>query len=67
MEMFNMTTIQETLGNVLKNRINSEIKKQTLNKEEMKNILDLFLAGDRIVTDQYNEIGKLIDFYTTNI
>lgn len=56
-----MTTVQETLGNVLKNRINSEIKKQTLNKEEMKNILDLFLAGDRIVTDQYNELKAMID------
>lgn len=29
--------------------------------EEMKNILDLFLAGDRIVTDQYNELKAMID------
>lgn len=62
-----MTQIQETLGNVLKNRINSAINKQTLDKDEMQNIIDLFLARDRIVIDQYNELKALIDAYITPI
>jgi hypothetical protein len=65
MELFNMTQKQEILGTVLKNRINSAINKLTLDVVEMQNIIDLFLAGDRIVITQYNELKALLDSYTT--
>lgn len=60
-----MTQKQEILGTVLKNRINSAINKLTLDVVEMQNIIDLFLAGDRIVITQYNELKALLDSYTT--
>ncbi len=57
-----MTKMQELLGNILKNRINAELKK---NKEEqsfttIQDTMDIFLAGDKISTDQYAEFTTLI-------
>ena len=43
-----------------KNTINSQKKAGKLNKEQWQNKLDVFLAFDRITTEQYTELKELI-------
>ncbi|WP_315074366.1 hypothetical protein [uncultured Clostridium sp.] len=63
-----MTTIQTLLGNILKNRINAELKKKAAeqNFTTIQETMDIFLAGDKITTDQYAEFTNLINLTTTN-
>lgn len=57
-----MTKMQELLGNILKNRINAELKKEKAeqNFTTIQDTMDIFLAGDKISTDQYAEFTTLI-------
>lgn len=61
-----MTTIQELLGKILTNRINSEITGGTISTDkDISNILDVFVAGNKITLDQYNTLTGLITSATT--
>lgn len=62
-----MNTIQTLLGNILRNRINAELKKAATeqNFTTIQETMDIFLAGDKITTDQYAEFTNLIN-PTTN-
>lgn len=57
-----MTANQELLGKILKNRINSSISAGTIStdKDNLINILDTFVAGDKITLEQYNELTQII-------
>lgn len=57
-----MTKMQELLGNILKNRINAELKKEKAeqNFTEINNTMDIFLAGGKITSDQYGEFAALV-------
>lgn len=57
-----MTTIQTLLGNILRNRINAELKKDKATQEfsKIQETMDIFLAGDRITAEQYGELTGLI-------
>lgn len=55
-----MTKMQELLGNILRNRINAELKKETKDFTTIQETMDIFLAGDKITTDQYAEFTDLI-------
>nr|DAY89329.1 MAG TPA: hypothetical protein [Caudoviricetes sp.] len=57
-----MTKMQELLGNILKNRINAELKKEKAEQSftTIQDTMDIFLAGDKISTDQYAEFTTLI-------
>jgi hypothetical protein len=63
-----MTTLQELLGKILTSRINTEKANGTLDadKENLSQTLDIFLAGDKITTDQYAGFTELIDPTTTD-
>lgn len=55
-----MTTMQILLGNILRNRINAELRKETKDFTTIQETMDIFLAGDKITTDQYAEFTNLI-------
>lgn len=57
-----MTTIQTLLGNILRNRINAELKKDKVaqNFTTIQQTMDIFLAGDKITSEQYAEFTELI-------
>lgn len=56
-----MTTEQELLGKILTNRINSEISTGIIESDkDISNILDVFVAGNKITMDQYTELTGLI-------
>lgn len=55
-----MTTIQKLLGNILRNRINAELKKEAQDFANIQEAMDIFLAGDKITTEQYGEFTELI-------
>jgi hypothetical protein len=57
-----MTTLQELLGKILTSRINTEKVNGTLDsdKDNISKTLDIFLAGNKITTDQYAEFTNLI-------
>lgn len=55
-----MTTMQNLLGNILRNRINVELKKETRDFTTIQETMDIFLAGDKITTNQYAEFTNLI-------
>lgn len=62
-----MTTMQTLLGNILRNRINAELKKAAADQNftTIQETMDIFLAGDKITTDQYAEFTNLINPTTT--
>ena len=60
MEECNMTKMQELLGNILRNRINAELKKEVKEFTSIQDTMDIFLAGDKITTEQYAEFTGLI-------
>lgn len=57
-----MNTIQTLLGNILRNRINAELKKDKAaqNFTTIQETMDIFLAGDKITAEQYAEFKGLI-------
>lgn len=57
-----MTKMQEIIGKILKSRIEREKVAGTLetNKEKLTETLDIFLAGDKITSEQYEEFTGLI-------
>jgi len=55
-----MTTMQTLLGNILRNRINAELKKETKDFIKIQETIDIFLAGDKITAEQYAEFTGLI-------
>lgn len=57
-----MTTMQTLLGNILRNRINAELKKDksVQNFTTIQETMDIFLAGDKITTEQYAEFITMI-------
>ena len=57
-----MTAIQILLGNILRNRINAELAKpkSEQNFTTIQETIDIFLAGDKITTEQYAEFTELI-------
>jgi len=55
-----MTATQKLLGNILKNRINEELKKAAPDFTTIQETMDIFLAGDKITTEQYAEFTGLI-------
>ena len=54
------TTMQTLLGKILTNRINEEKAKGTTDFTEIKNTMDIFVAGGKITTEQYTELQTLI-------
>lgn len=63
-----MTILQELLGKILTSRINTEKANGTLevDKDNISQVLDIFLAGNKITTDQYAEFTNLITPTITN-
>lgn len=57
-----MNTIQTSLGNILRNRINAELKKGKVSQDfrTIQETMDIFLAGDKITAEQYAEFTGLI-------
>ncbi|UZP04244.1 hypothetical protein JW813_04385 [Clostridium botulinum] len=57
-----MTKMQELLGRILKNRINAEKEAGTLesDKVNLNETLDILLAGNKIIAEQYAEFIALI-------
>ncbi|NFE85949.1 UNVERIFIED_ORG: hypothetical protein B2H98_05210 [Clostridium botulinum] len=55
-----MTKMQELLGRILKNRINAELKNETKEFNSIQETMDIFLAGNKITTEQYSEFTVLI-------
>lgn len=57
-----MTATQTLLGNILRNRINAELKKDKANQNftTIQETMDIFLAGDKITAEQYAEFIGLI-------
>ena len=62
-----MTAIQALLGNILRNRINAELKKEIKDFTTIQETMDIFLAGDKITAEQYAEFTTLITPTTTTI
>lgn len=58
-----MTAIQTLLGNILRKRINAELKKDKAlqNFTTIQETMDIFLAGDKITAEQYAEFEALIN------
>jgi len=54
------TTMQTLLGNILRNRINAELKKEIKDFTTIQETMDIFLAGDKITAEQYGEFTELI-------
>jgi 5,10-methylene-tetrahydrofolate dehydrogenase/methenyl tetrahydrofolate cyclohydrolase len=59
------TTMQTLLGRILRNRINDELKKEVKNFTTIQETMDIFLAGDKITSEQYGEFTELITPTTT--
>lgn len=57
-----MTAIQKLLGNILRNRINEELKKEENQREfiSIQEVMDIFLAGAKITSEQYAEFTDLM-------
>ena len=57
-----MTKMQELLGRILINRINTELEKDKTTQSFASNqeTMDIFLAGDKITAEQYSEFSGLI-------
>lgn len=55
-----MTMMQTLLGNILRNRINAELKKEVKDFTTIQETMDIFLAGDKITTEQYSEFTDMI-------
>lgn len=55
-----MTKMQELLGNILRNRINAELKKEVKDFISIQETMDIFLAGAKITVEQYSEFTTLI-------
>ena len=55
-----MTTTQKLLGNILKNRINEELKKETPDFTTIQETMDIFIAGNKITVEQYTELTQLM-------
>jgi len=64
---YEMTAIQALLGNILRNRINAELKKEIKDFTTIQETMDIFLAGDKITAEQYAEFTTLITPTTTTI
>ncbi len=56
-----MTLTQKLLGNILKNRINVELKNEAPDFTTIQETMDIFLAGNKITMDQYSELTELIN------
>lgn len=58
-----MTTMQALLGNILRNRINAELKKDAASQNftTIQKTMNIFIEGDKITTDQYTEFTNLIN------
>lgn len=58
-----MTSTQTLLGNILKNRINTELAKSEDQRDftTIQTTMDIFLAGGKITIDQYSELTGLIN------
>ncbi len=56
-----MTLTQKLLGNILKNRINEELKKAASDFTTIQETMDIFLAGNKITMEQYSELTELIN------
>ncbi|MFW2490955.1 hypothetical protein ACN077_20670 [Clostridium chromiireducens] len=57
-----MTATQKLLGNILKNRINTELAKPEDQRDftTIEIDMDILLAGGKITADQYNDLKTLI-------
>lgn len=57
-----MTATQKLLGNILKNRINTELAKPEDQRDftSIQADMDILLAGGKITADQYTELENLI-------
>lgn len=55
-----MTAIQKLLGNILRNRINEELKKEIRDFTTIQETMDIFLAGNKITPEQYAELTELM-------
>ena len=57
-----MTATQKLLGNILRNRINGELKKEENQRDfaNIQEVMDIFLAGAKITAEQYAEITDLM-------
>jgi len=55
-----MTKIQILLGNILRNRITEELKKEIKDFTTIQETMDIFLAGDKITPEQYAEFETMI-------
>lgn len=57
-----MTAIQKLLGNILRNRINEELKKEENQRDvtSIQEVVDIFLAGAKITAEQYAEFTDLM-------
>ena len=64
MEECKMTAMQKILGNILRNRINAELKKEVKDFTSIQETMDIFLAGDKITAEQYAEFTDLISTAT---
>lgn len=61
-----MTATQKLLGNILRNRINEELKKEENQREftSIQEAMDIFLAGAKITAEQYTEFTGLTTLTT---
>lgn len=57
-----MTATQKLLGNILKNRINTELAKPEDQRDftSIQADMDILLAGGKITADQYLELENLM-------
>lgn len=57
-----MTATQKLLGNILKNRINTELAKPEDQRDftSIQADMDILLAGGKITADQYTELENLM-------
>lgn len=57
-----MTATQKLLGNILKNRINTELTKPQDQRDftSIQADMDILLAGGKITADQYTELTNLM-------
>lgn len=56
-----MTPTQKLLGNILKNRINTELAKEIRDFTTIQETMDIFIAGDKITPEQYTELSALME------
>jgi hypothetical protein len=57
-----MTATQKLLGNILRNRINTELTKPQDQRDftSIQADMDILLAGGKITADQYTELENLM-------